>query len=90
MINAKLISDLGKHPLTFCDQPKTLFNFVFLYFTQKIVFDFMLLSAHASDAYLRFSFSAISGGIVDRAIEAEDKKHGDFMRLVRYHFIWFT
>jgi len=25
--------------------------------------------------------SAISGGIVDRAIEAEDKKHGDFMRL---------
>jgi hypothetical protein len=50
----------------------------------------MLLSAHASDAYLRFSFSAISGGIVDRAIEAEDKKHGDFMRLVRYHFIWFT
>jgi len=34
--------------------------------------------------------SAISGGIVDRAIEAEDKKHGDFMRLVRYHFIWFT
>ncbi|CAL5040026.1 unnamed protein product [Urochloa decumbens] len=25
--------------------------------------------------------SAISGGIVDRAIQAEDKKHGDFMRL---------
>ncbi|KAL5199750.1 hypothetical protein ABZP36_020953 [Zizania latifolia] len=25
--------------------------------------------------------SAISGGIVDRAIEAEDRKHGDFMRL---------
>ncbi|KAJ1703925.1 hypothetical protein LUZ63_003704 [Rhynchospora breviuscula] len=25
--------------------------------------------------------SSISGGIVDRAIEAEDKKHGDFMRL---------
>jgi len=26
--------------------------------------------------------SAISGGIVDRAIEAEDRKHGDFMRIV--------
>jgi len=25
--------------------------------------------------------SAISGGIVDRAIEAEDRKHGDFMRI---------
>jgi len=50
----------------------------------------MLLSAQGSDTYLCFSFSAISGGIVDRAIEAEDKKHGDFMRLVRYHFIWFT
>nr|CAB3471181.1 unnamed protein product [Digitaria exilis] len=25
--------------------------------------------------------SAISGGIIDRAIQAEDKKHGDFMRL---------
>ncbi|XP_072995597.1 probable beta-1,3-galactosyltransferase 2 [Typha latifolia] len=25
--------------------------------------------------------SAISGGIVDRSIEAEDRKHGDFMRL---------
>ncbi|CAN6215921.1 unnamed protein product [Urochloa humidicola] len=25
--------------------------------------------------------SAISGGIVDRAIQAEDRKHGDFMRL---------
>ncbi|XP_062229581.1 probable beta-1,3-galactosyltransferase 2 [Phragmites australis] len=25
--------------------------------------------------------SAISGGIVDRAIEAEDRKHGDFLRL---------
>nr|CAB3468758.1 unnamed protein product [Digitaria exilis] len=35
--------------------------------------------------------SAISGGIIDRAIQAEDKKHGDFMRLdhvegdVRYY-----
>lgn len=27
-------------------------------------------------------FSATSGGILDRAIEAEDKKHGDFLRLV--------
>ncbi|XP_066373929.1 probable beta-1,3-galactosyltransferase 2 [Miscanthus floridulus] len=27
------------------------------------------------------SFSAISGGIVERAIQADDKKHGDFMRL---------
>lgn len=26
--------------------------------------------------------SATSGGILDRAIEAEDKKHGDFLRLV--------
>lgn len=29
-----------------------------------------------------FYESATSGGILDRAIEAEDKKHGDFMRLV--------
>jgi hypothetical protein len=28
--------------------------------------------------------SAISGGIVDRAIEAEDRKHQDFMRIVSY------
>jgi hypothetical protein len=27
-------------------------------------------------------FSATSGGILDRAIEAEDQKHGDFLRLV--------
>lgn len=33
-------------------------------------------------------FSAISGGIVDRAIEAEDRKHGDFMRIVSYLFNW--
>lgn len=26
--------------------------------------------------------SATSGGILDRAIEAEDRKHGDFLRLV--------
>lgn len=26
--------------------------------------------------------SATSGGILDRAIEAEDKRHGDFLRLV--------
>ena len=26
--------------------------------------------------------SATSGGILDRAIEAEDKKHGDLLRLV--------
>lgn len=26
--------------------------------------------------------SATSGGILDRAIEVEDKKHGDFLRLV--------
>lgn len=26
--------------------------------------------------------SATSGGILDKAIEAEDRKHGDFMRLV--------
>jgi hypothetical protein len=30
--------------------------------------------------------SATSGGILDRAIEAEDKKHGDFLRLVRLLF----
>lgn len=30
------------------------------------------------------SFSATSGGILDRAIEAEDKKHGDFLRLVSF------
>lgn len=28
-----------------------------------------------------FIFSATSGGILDRAIEAEEKKHGDFLRL---------
>jgi hypothetical protein len=28
--------------------------------------------------------SAIAGGIVDRAIAAEDRKHGDFMRLVSF------
>lgn len=28
------------------------------------------------------AFSATSGGILDKAIEAEDRKHGDFMRLV--------
>lgn len=27
-------------------------------------------------------YSATSGGILDRAIEAEDRKHGDFLRLV--------
>ncbi|RZS08436.1 hypothetical protein BHM03_00039431 [Ensete ventricosum] len=27
--------------------------------------------------------AATSGGILDRAVEAEDKKHGDFLRLVR-------
>jgi hypothetical protein len=26
--------------------------------------------------------SAIAGGIIDRAIEAEDRKHGDFMKIV--------
>jgi hypothetical protein len=26
--------------------------------------------------------SATSGGILDRAVEAEDKKHGDLLRLV--------
>jgi hypothetical protein len=31
-----------------------------------------------------FSCSAISGGIVDRSIEAEDRKHGDIMRLVSF------
>lgn len=31
---------------------------------------------------LFFVTSATSGGILDRAIEAEDKKHGDFLRLV--------
>lgn len=30
-----------------------------------------------------FISSATSGGILDRAIEAEDRKHGDFLRLVR-------
>jgi hypothetical protein len=28
--------------------------------------------------------SATSGGILDRAIDAEDRKHGDFMRLVNF------
>lgn len=28
------------------------------------------------------SCSATSGGILDRAIEAEDREHGDIMRLV--------
>lgn len=27
-------------------------------------------------------FSATSGGILDRAVEAEDRKHGDLLRLV--------
>ncbi|KAJ1389232.1 Glycosyl transferase, family 31 [Sesbania bispinosa] len=30
--------------------------------------------------------SATSGGILDRAIEAEDKKHGDFLRLTKTYF----
>lgn len=30
--------------------------------------------------------SATAGGILDRAIEAEDKKHGDFLRLVMIFF----
>lgn len=33
-----------------------------------------------------FFFSATSGGILDRAIEAEDKKHGDFLRLVSFDY----
>lgn len=40
--------------------------------------------------------SATSGGILDRAIEAEERKHGDFLRLVRlllvmlmvFYFLW--
>ena len=86
MIDNKLISHSGNVLFPFVISLK----FCFSLFHSKNVSNFMLLSAQGSDTYLCFSFSAISGGIVDRAIEAEDKKHGDFMRLVRYHFIWFT
>jgi len=34
------------------------------------------------DMVFYFLTSATSGGILDRAIEAEDRKHGDFLRLV--------
>ena len=36
--------------------------------------------------FLSFT-SATSGGILDRAIEAEDRKHGDFLRLVMILFV---
>lgn len=47
-------------------------------------------------------YSATAGGILDRAIEAEDRKHGDFLRLVCFsslpfrcaysylHFHWYV
>jgi hypothetical protein len=44
------------------------------YFCEAIIFVHIFI-------YL-FRNSASSGGILDRAIEAEDKKHQDFMRLV--------
>lgn len=39
------------------------------------------------DHGVKFVDSATSGGILDRAIEAEDKKHGDFLRLVMLNFL---
>lgn len=39
--------------------------------------------------FCHWLFSATAGGILDRSIEAEDKKHGDFMRLVFYFFFSF-
>lgn len=34
--------------------------------------------------------SATSGGILDRAVEAEDKKHGDLLRLVVLFSLFFS
>lgn len=31
-------------------------------------------------------FSATTGGVLDRAIDAEDEEHRDFLRLVRPNF----
>lgn len=39
------------------------------------------MDVHVSNAFL-VVISATSGGILDRAIEAEEQKHGDFLRLV--------
>ncbi|WVZ78908.1 hypothetical protein U9M48_026552 [Paspalum notatum var. saurae] len=47
----------------------------------RFVIGHSLLSPQAEECLTMLSFSAISGGIVDRAIHAEDKKHRDFMRL---------
>ncbi|RRT48569.1 hypothetical protein B296_00035492, partial [Ensete ventricosum] len=41
----------------------------------------MLLILISNLTALRYSNSATSGGILDKAIEAEHRKHGDFMRL---------
>lgn len=46
---------------------------------QKII---DLLAKRSWMSFLFLMNSATSGGILDRAIEAEDKKHGDFLRLV--------
>ena len=91
MIDNKLISHSGNVLFPFVTSLKFC-SILFFFISLKKCFQFYVVvsTCNASDAYLCFSFSAISGGIVDRAIEAEDKKHGDFMRLVRYHFIWFT
>ena len=59
---------------------------ILLYFRQMIIIIHPWEFRHNGELIKRFFllslFSATSGGILDRAIEAEDKKHGDFLRLV--------